>query len=163
MSPSCDSSLAVNAALPSLRGSAVRSGLGSAAGSNGWVGRSLIGGGCSERPASGPRVRERSGRCARGGCGKLRLAASPRCAAAARTAWRASSSDRGAVPFAGPPSPPAAERAIRGAGCRGDGRKNPAAVVCRSRIRLTRRRGVAVFPGTMQRSNSLHPTPPHLA
>lgn len=30
--------------------------------------------------------------------------------------------------------------------------KIPAAVVCRSRIRLTRRRGVAVFPGTRQRS-----------
>lgn len=163
MSPLCDSGLAVTVALPSLRGSATRPELGSAAGSNGWVGRSLFGGRSSERPASGPRACERSGRCARGGCGKLRLAASPRCAAAARTARCASPSDRGAVPFAGPPSPPAAEGVIRDLGWGGDGRKNPAAIVCRSRIRLTRRRGVAVFPGTRQRSNSLHPTPPHLA
>lgn len=48
---------------------------------------------------------------------------------------------------------PKAKGVTCGSGCPEDGgRKNPAAIVCRSRIRLTRRRGVAVFPGTRQRS-----------
>lgn len=109
MSPLCDSGLAVKIALPSLRGSAARLGLGSAAGSNGLLGQGFFGGRCHDSPASEPRARERPGRCARGGCSKLCLAALPRCAAAVRTAWRLSPSDWGAVPFAGPPSPPGGE------------------------------------------------------
>lgn len=48
---------------------------------------------------------------------------------------------------------PEAKGVIHGSGWSGGGgRKNPAAIACRSRIRLARRRGVAVFPGTRQRS-----------
>lgn len=62
-------------ALPSLRGSAMRSGLGSAAGSDGWPGPDVFGGLVRTSPAGRPRARRRPGRCARSGCCKLRLAA----------------------------------------------------------------------------------------
>lgn len=86
-SPSSGSGPRVKAALPSLRGSVVGSGVGSAAGSSGLFGGGLFGGRRRNSPASGPRVRKQPGRCARGECSKLRLAASPKCAAADRTAW----------------------------------------------------------------------------
>ncbi len=154
---------------PPCAGAATRSGDGSAAGSLG-VSKAMVSSEASalEPRPIGCRARGQPGRSAEGGRGKLRLAAPHGRAVGVRVAWwpnppsgaRSRSRDRRPRPE-DPWSGVALSCWIREARTRE--MKSPAAFVCTSRYRLTRRRGVTSSQARCREASSLHPTPPLLA